>query len=266
MNKLITALLISVFLCSLLISCRNYDEAGYVNSGTNLGITYFDGTTLDYLKAGDPILNVKYDSMMKVINKIPDFKFFNEETGHTVFAIPDTCFQTAITKLNNYRQQNSLGKNVYLDDLLIEPFEVEKEIDQGEGLEPIKVIIKYDYRASLDTLLCRYMFDGVYDSKKVLENEGGMNIESYHYGYQMNLSSGRNHSEGLMGGGNRYFKISDTNNSVVVDNWAISPTLWNDIYTTDGVVHVLTLGHEFGFDNFVYFFKNRFNEYEDNKK
>ena len=143
---------------------------------------------------------------------------------------------------------------------------MEKEIDQGEGLDPIKVIIKYDYRASLDTLLCRYMFDGVYDSKKVLENEGGMNIESYHYGYQMNLSSGRNHSEGLMGGGNRYFKISDTNNSVVVDNWAISPTLWNDIYTTDGVVHVLTLGHEFGFDNFVYFFKNRFNEYEDNKK
>ena len=28
-----------------MISCRNYDEAGYVNSGTNLGITYFDGTT-----------------------------------------------------------------------------------------------------------------------------------------------------------------------------------------------------------------------------
>lgn len=261
MSKLISALSFSVLL--VLTSCQNYEEAGYADT-SDLGISKFAGSTLEYLQSGDEKLSLKFDSMMKVMNGIPDFKtLFDDGTKHTIFAIPDTCFRKVITTLNLYRKNNSLGKNVYLDDLLVKPFTVKRTIEQEPPFEPIITYRKYDYRAGLDTLLCRYIFDGIYDSERISENEGQMNVESYRYAYPMNVSSGRYSAGGVVGGGSRVFSISDTNNSQLKDNWSTTPVMWQDIYTNDGIVHVLSIGHEFGFDEFVSHFKNRYNELKD---
>lgn len=56
--------------------------------------------------------------------------------------------------------------------------------------------------------------------------------------------------------------FSDMKNSQVKDNWNRVSTVWNDVYTNNGIIHILSPQHSFGFDEFIYVFNNYGNEYK----
>ena len=151
-------------------------------------------------------------------------------------------FRIFIDQLNTYREQKKQGKALFLKELLIEPFDVEIEIPNKDDPEnPIIEIRHYDYRACVDTLLCRYIFTGKYDTKKIIEAQESLSLESYKYKYQMNVSCTRQTASGIVGEGVRSFTLSD-------------------IYTRNAVIHLLTNQHNFGYDKFINYFKDYGNE------
>ena len=164
-----------------------------------------------------------------------------------MFAVPNECFEYSFDQLNTYREQKKLGKALFFKELLIEPFDVEIEIPNKDDPEnPIIEIRHYDYRACVDTLLCRYIFTGKYDTKKIIEAQESLSLESYKYKYQMNVSCTRQTASGIVGEGVRNFTLSDMNNSQLKDLWKST--------------NVLTNQHNFGYDKFINYFKDYGNE------
>ena len=110
-----------------MLSCTDYEVASYPEENET---EVFNGTVLDYLSTGNERLNLKFDSMMVLVNNIPDFIQQMEQTDvqYTVFAIPDACIRSSLAQLNEYRKQKELGEAIYLSDLLIEPFVVKDTI------------------------------------------------------------------------------------------------------------------------------------------
>lgn len=165
---------------------------------------------------------------------------------------------TSSTPIANKRNE---GKALFLKELLIEPFDVEIEIPNKDDPEnPIIEIRHYDYRACVDTLLCRYIFTGKYDTKKIIEAQESLSLESYKYKYQMNVSCTRQTASGIVGEGVRSFTLSDMNNSQLKDLWKSTNVVWHDIYTRNAVIHLLTNQHNFGYDKFINYFKDYGNE------
>ena len=44
------------------------------------------------------------------------------------------------------------------------------------------------------------------------------------------------------------------------DKWVVAQAIWTDVYCKNGVVHVLTPEHEFGYGIFTHYLKNLGNE------
>ena len=53
-----------------MLSCTDYEVASYPEENET---EVFNGTVLDYLSTGNERLNLKFDSMMVLVNNIPDF-------------------------------------------------------------------------------------------------------------------------------------------------------------------------------------------------
>lgn len=245
-----------------MISCQDYDTL-YSDSGVKVNKS--DSTILGYLSESDTILNFRFDSMMVVINGIPGLKDSLEKAGvdYTVMAIPNECFQTAIKNLNDYRQTHSLGEGIYLKDLLIEPFIVKDTIIKvinATTKDTTIVSTVYDYRKDLESLLCRYIFRGIYDFNMISSNSGGLSVDCYKYEYMMNMKCGHYAASGVLNGGVKYFIFSDRNNTQLMDSWIKSKIERIDLHVKNGLIHVLSTGHEFGFDDFISQFKNYGNE------
>ena len=260
MNK--SAIIIGIITLVLLGACRDYESVAYIPP---VEMEEYDGTFLEYLSdETSHLFNQKYDSMLVIINAVPGLKEQLEKDGEyfTVFAVPNECFEYSFDQLNTYREQKKLGKELSFDDLLIEPFSVDDStfivIDNK-----IDTIIKkrhYDYRAQVDTLLCRYIFTGKYDTEKIIEEEESLSLESYKYKYQMNVACTRKSASGFVGEGIRDFTFSDMNNSQLKDLWKSTNVIWHDIYTRNAVIHLLTNQHNFGYDKFINYFKDYGNE------
>ena len=149
-----------------MLSCTDYEVASYPEENET---EVFNGTVLDYLSTGNERLNLKFDSMMVLVNNIPDFIQQMEQTDvqYTVFAIPDACIRSSLAQLNEYRKQKELGEAIYLSDLLIEPFVVKDTIVNVITPTLNDTIINeyhYDYRADLERMLCKYLIKGSYDT------------------------------------------------------------------------------------------------------
>ena len=52
-----------------MLSCTDYEVASYPEENET---EVFNGTVLDYLSTGNERLNLKFDSMMVLVNNIPD--------------------------------------------------------------------------------------------------------------------------------------------------------------------------------------------------
>lgn len=53
-----------------MLSCTDYEVASYPEENET---EVFNGTVLDYLSTGNERLNLKFDSMMVLVNNIPGF-------------------------------------------------------------------------------------------------------------------------------------------------------------------------------------------------
>ena len=247
-----------------MLSCTDYEAVSYPKENET---EVFSGTVLDYLSAGNDQLNLKLDSMMVFINNIPGFEQLMEKEGvqYTVFAVPDACVRSSFAQLNEYRRQKELGGVICISDLLIEPFVVKDTIVTVITPTLNDTVINeyhYDYRADAEKMLCKYIIEGSYNTDDIIANEGNISLNTLKYNYRMNIECFRKSASGYVGGGTKQLIFSDMNNSQIKDNWNKASAIWYDVYTDNGVIHILTSQHNFGFDEFINVFNNYGNEYE----
>lgn len=254
---------IGLICCSLMLfmACKNYDsEFTEVTMDDN---TIFNGSILDFLEQGDPSRRLTFDSMLLVIDGIPGLRDSLTQTSNpkTVFAIPDVCFQEAMAQLNNYRESKQLGRELALEDFLIEPFVV---IEEQQGPTPDSIVIiehHYDYRLQLDSLISRYIFEGDIETQGLTEYLNGLHTQDHKFSYLMHVLYQRQFASGIEQMARRRLILSDKNGTQREEMWDRSETQAIDIRTNNGYVHILNNGHEFGFSKLIANFQNYGNEY-----
>lgn len=269
----------------LLSSCMDTSVVESDISGIPLGgITHYDGTIYDYLQNDDPALGVTYDSLLYLLNysdegsmvplKFAELKacLQDEEGQYTFMAVPDSCFRSALKSLNRFRRLNKLTitegdipedaaeaeKNAIGDLTLEKLLNYHKEIERVDEKKPEqKNTDIYEYKASLDSMLCRYMTLGAYDTESLsrITSAEGKIIQGL-YSYRMNLIYKRLPASGLVGGGPKNITFYDMRNTLEMTRWESTKVLWTDIYAKNGVIHVLVPQHEFGFGDFIHYFRN----------
>ncbi len=185
----------------------------------------FSGSSLDYLIENEK----KYDSLIKVLERLPDLKEHLKSDNITFFAPPNESFEIAIRQLNQIRLVNN-ETPLYLEDLNVK---------------------------QLDTLVSRYFFENEYLSEYIELNTNGLDVSSLKYDYPMHLEYRQTDASGFQDWGLISIIFSDTNNSILRNNWSNTPTESTEIVTENGIVYPLTVGHTFGFDDFVF----RFNDF-----
>ncbi|KAA6334794.1 hypothetical protein EZS27_016922 [termite gut metagenome] len=271
MNKITLTVILLLALSSYLISCQDY-ESYSSDTDTDISVGKFDGTVLKYLSAEDTELKVRFDSMMLLIENIPGLKdsLTKPERDYTLIAIPDECFHTVISNLNTFRGKTNRGKNVYLTDFLIEPFMVIETIPPVPPATPedgaTYDTTYFDYRKDLENLICKYIFRGNYDTEAISEETiSGLSLQSFK-DYFMNMEYERQPASGLVHGGRRQLTFSDMKGSQLQEKWIRSAAQKVDVKANNGVVHVLSTGHEFGFDEFISNFQNYGNEIDAENK
>jgi len=262
MDKILKTIGIIIACIMLFVSCKDYDSP--YTEVQMAGVTEFDGTILDFLEKGGNQFGLEFDSMMVVVNGIPGLKDSLQQasTDLTVFAVPNGCFQEAITRLNNYRHVKGKGDDIYLKDLLIEPFVVIEKLP-GETPEADSIIIEhpYDYRLQLDSLVSRYIFRGTLNTDSLQTYVDGLHTQDFQFNYRMHIQYERQSASGVTGMGGRRLVLSDKNGTQLATKWDRSETQAIDIKTKNGYVHILNNGHEFGFSKLISEFQNYGNEY-----
>ena len=115
----------------------------------------------------------------------------------------------------------------------------------------------YIYKDGLDSLVCRYMTPGIYDTETLsgFSYVEGKIIQGLH-NYRMNLACQRLPASGFVGGGLKDLTIYDMRNTLEKEKWESAKMLWTDIYAKNGIIHVLLPQHEFGFGRFIQYFRN----------
>lgn len=139
--------------------------------------------------------------------------------------------------------------------MLIEPFSI--EIPLYDYPESPVFTRDFDYRGQVDSLFCRYLFSGKYDTDEIEKETGGeISIESLRYKYEMNITCIQHAASGIVGGGSRSLEFSDMNESQLKEMWGSTDVVWKDIYTRNALVHILTGEHMFAFNKFINYFYN----------
>jgi hypothetical protein len=177
----------------------------------------FNGSTYEYLKSKNGI----YDSLLVAIDRVGAQKLLNDSSV-TLFAVTNAGFQIALTNLNN----------VYA--LSEKP---------AQSLSSIKY-------AQLDTMLNQYIIKGKYTADS-LRQQDGLQLFTARYGYPMHAQVLKATSSGYTGGGPEYISLSDTRRSQFNRDWVTATTGSINIRTKNGIVHVMSADHVFGFDNFI---------------
>ena len=262
MNKIKIIFQVLFLVCSL-NSCQNYESVDLIDFDKN---NKYDGTIWNYLQKGETNLNLHFDSLAHVIGVSADLQALldDENARLTLFAIPDECFTSVLNTLNMYRKKNDLGAPLTLDSLLTkEEIIIHDTIVSGiNNRDTIFNDRIYNYPKEMRELTCRYLFDTMYDTNMIEADGGEVIAESYDYSYSMGLTASRHAAEGAVASGIKFMVFSDCNNSQLTSKWAQSDVFRFDIHTRNGIVHVLSTGHEFGFDEFVTRFNNFGNEYK----
>lgn len=250
-----------LILMSAIASCQKFE----VVSGDAVTKTVYDGTLLDYLREGGQ--GETFDSLLYLIDEIPGLKdsLTASDKSYTLFAISDHSFTAALKTLNAFRRDFKLGGELALKDLMIEPFVVIDTIISYPGTsyaDSTYIEYHYNYRAQVDTLVRRYLFNAEVTTASLSAQEGEAELLSSKYDYSMYLQTGRDAASGALELGTPYLKLVDTNGSKLPAQWVTADVQSVDIVTTNGWLHVLSPRHEFGFNKIVKYFQNYGNEYE----
>jgi len=206
-------MLFTVGFLSLFAACKNDD--GYYEPV--IQDKAFDGDVYEYLQSKPGV----YDSLLKVVDRL-QLENTLRDSNITLFALSNSSFQLALTNLNNLRKLND------------RPSEYLANID-GE---------------QLDTMLTQYIMRGKYISDS-LSAQDGLNMYGVKYGYPMHASLVKTSSSGYVDGGPTVIEYSDTKRSQFVRNWVSTNTGSINLQTKNGIVHVVSPDHVFGFGDFV---------------
>jgi len=198
------------------IGCSKSHEGPYYNYQNKNAV--FDGNSYSFLEAQGGL----YDSLLYVIDKVPNLKDTIENYDITLFAPTNQCFTNALKNLNELRETQHKTP-LYLKDIDV---------------------------VDLDTLLCRYVIPGNYLTDSLIEFSDGISVSSLRYDYTMHLRYNRQDANGYQNGGPQEIEFSDPKSSIFERYWVTTYTTSVNIHTDNGVVHLLSPGHEFGFGEF----------------
>ena len=177
----------------------------------------FTGNTYEYLKSKPGV----YDSLLVAIDRMGLQKTLTD-SNVTLFAVTNPSFQLAFRNLNTLRKQSDKDP-LFLSNI--------------DGVQ-------------LDTMVSYYIIRGKKPTDS-LKLQDGLNLTSVKVGYPMHAKSTRASASGLVGAGPEVIEFSNTKRSQFIRNWATSTTASNNITTKNGIVHVISPDHIFGFDGFV---------------
>ncbi len=194
---------------------KNSEFYDYKNS-----VKDFNGTVLQYLQAQPPNT---FDSLLLVLNRLPDLKDTLANKNITFFAPTNASFQAAIKNLNILRKDQ--GKTpLYL-----------KDCDLNQ----------------LDTLTSKYIVRGSRTTADYLAYADGILYKSVKYGYSMHIQYSRLNASGFVDGGPQTIIYSDPKNNIFEKYWEKSNTNAVNIKAKNGVINILAPLHDYGFNEFV---------------
>jgi hypothetical protein len=185
----------------------------------------FNGTVLQYLQA-QPANT--FDSLLLVLNRLPDLKDTLSNKSITFFAPTNASFQAAIKNLNILRKDQG-KKPLYLKDCDL---------------------------SALDILTCRYIVRGSRTTDDYAPYADGILYASVKYAYPMHIQYYRLNASGFVDGGPQSIIYSDPKNNIFEKYWERSNTNAVNIKAKNGVINVLATLHDYGFNEFV----NRVNQ------
>ncbi len=202
-------------LALLWISCSKIDGS-YYNYQNQVKV--FKGSAFAFLQSQPDV----YDSFLLVINRFPQIKDSISNDSVTIIAPPNRSFTTALDNLNAIRTIQNKPKLSL------------STIDSS----------------NLDTLLCRYVIRGKITSDMVKPYIDGIDVFGIKYGYRMHFLFQTSTASGAVDAGPQSLIVSDTKLNPFTSYWIETPTSTVDIFSDNGIVHTLTLNHEFGFGEF----------------
>lgn len=210
--KKIHVCFIAFLLLIVTVACEkgNYYYEGYQNT-----IKTYDGNIYQYLENNKGV----FDSLLLVLDRIYPLQDSLKKEGVTLFAPTNQSFQLALQNLNAQRKLAN-KKPLYLED------------------------VKRDV---LDTLISRYMFTDEITTENIRLLKDGRLKKSMNYQYEMHVKYGVLNASGYVGGGQQQIVFTDPNNSIFERYWEKSVTNSVNIHTNNGIIHILTPSHNFGF-------------------
>ncbi len=210
--KYSAGIVLGILLCTT--ACTKYD--GYYKYENTEKV--FDGNSLAYLQSKPGV----FDSVLLVLDRLPYLKDAVSKEKVTVFAPTNSTFQTALSNLNLVRD-NQKKKHLSIQDLDI---------------------------AQLDTLMTKYIGASIITTDSTLYIDG-LFIETYGIQHPMHAQRIKENASGLINGGAEIMYYSDTKNNSFQSQWVRASSQAVNIFTSNGVVHVLGGRHEFGFGDFL---------------
>ncbi|HYH57316.1 MAG TPA: discoidin domain-containing protein, partial [Anseongella sp.] len=90
----------------------------------------------------------------------------------------------------------------------------------------------------------RYMAD-------TLTQQDGLLLQGVRFGYPMHAKLSRSNSSGYNEGGPKVIEFSNTNQSQFLRYWVTTTTASVNVETSNGIIHVVSPDHIFGFNQFV---------------
>ncbi|QEC54011.1 F5/8 type C domain-containing protein [Anseongella ginsenosidimutans] len=177
----------------------------------------FEGSVLEYLESKPGI----YDSLLLVTHRL-GLEETLQDSAITLFALTNSSFGLAVTNLNNLRETTD---------------------------KPFGFLSNIDY-LHLDTMMSWYIIRGKYEADSLTQQDGLM-LEGVRFNYPMHAKLARSNSSGYEGGGPKIIEFSNTNESQFLRYWVTTTTASVNVRTRNGVIHVLTPDHIFGFNEFV---------------
>lgn len=200
----------------LILVCGCAKDKGFYNE--NIQKVTYDGTILEYLKSKPGV----FDSLLRVLERTNMQTVLSGSDKYTLFAPNNQAFQFAIENLNNTRKESD---------------------------KPLEYLSNIDLK-QLDTMLAQYIIKGAYPTDSMLLKDG-INLQDFKYKRRMNAKLTTATSSGFEGGGPKVIEYSDTKNSQFTRNWITATTASINIEAKNGMIHVLSPSHVFGFNDFV---------------
>lgn len=182
-------------------------------------IKEFDGTALQYLQSQKNT----YDSLLLVLDRLPDLKDSLSNQSVTLFAPTNESFVAAIKNLNIKRKDANKAP-LYL-----------KDCDLAE----------------LEILTCRYIVRGAKTTDLFAPFADGVTLTSLLHEYPMHVQYNKLNASGFVNGGPQSVIYSDPKNTIFEKYWEKANTNAVNIKTKNAVINILAPLHDYGFNEFV---------------